>query len=95
MPARGVTVITPTADFLKLFIYWPCHTANGISVPQSETEPVPPAVEAWSLNLGVPGKSQYTLIELMSSHHILTTYKVRGVTLTIVQIRKLRLRELN
>ena len=56
---------------------------------------MPPAVEAWSLNLGVPGKSQYTLIELMSSHHILTTYKVRGVTLTIVQIRKLRLRELN
>ena len=51
--ARGVTVIvvTPTADFLKLLIYWPCHTARGISGPQPEIEPVPPAVEAWSLNL--------------------------------------------
>ena len=49
---RGVTVIaiTPTAGFLKLLIYWPRHTAHGISVPQPEIEPVLLALEAWSLN---------------------------------------------
>ena len=34
-----------------LFIYvWPCHTACRILVPRPGTEPVPPAVEAQSLN---------------------------------------------
>ena len=55
MQARGLTVIMPTADFLKFFIHWPCHTAHGISVPQPEIEPVPPAVEAWSQPLDHQG----------------------------------------
>ena len=33
-----------------IFIFWPCHTACGILVPQLETEARPLAVKAWSPN---------------------------------------------
>ena len=36
-------------DF-NVFIYWPCHVACGILVPQPGVEPAPPAVEVQSLN---------------------------------------------
>ena len=32
------------------FFFWPYHMACGLLVPQPGIEPVPPAVEAWSLN---------------------------------------------
>ena len=32
------------------FFFWPRCMACGIQVPQPEIEPVPPSVEAWSLN---------------------------------------------
>ena len=31
-------------------MFWLCYAACGILVPRAGTEPVPPAVEAWSLN---------------------------------------------
>ena len=39
--------------FLSLFIslyFWPCLTACGILVPRPGVEPVPPELEAWSLD---------------------------------------------
>ena len=42
---------------LLLFFFWPHHTACGILVPRPGIEPAPPALEAWSLNTGPPGKS--------------------------------------
>ena len=33
-----------------LFTFWPCCTACRILVPWSGIEPLPPAVEAWSLD---------------------------------------------
>ena len=35
---------------LFFFFFWPCRTACGILVPQPGIKPMPPAVEAWSLN---------------------------------------------
>ena len=66
----------------------------GSQFPNQRLNPCPLQWKRGVLTSEVPGKSQYTLIELMSSHHILTTYKVCGVTLTIVHMRKLRLRVL-
>ena len=37
-------------DFIYLFIFWPCRTACWILVPRPGIEPLPPAVEARSLN---------------------------------------------
>ena len=34
----------------RFFFFWPCHVTFGILVPQPGIEPVPPAVEAQSLN---------------------------------------------
>ena len=31
-------------------MFWLCHTARGILVSQPGIKPMPPAVEAWSLN---------------------------------------------
>ena len=31
-------------------VFWPCHEACRVLVPQPGIEPMPPAVEAWSLN---------------------------------------------
>ena len=48
--------VTPEKGFLEfwnilcLFFFWPCHAACGILLPQPGVEPVPPAVEAQSLN---------------------------------------------
>ena len=36
--------------FIYLFIYWPHLVACGILVPWPRIEPVPPALEVWSLN---------------------------------------------
>ena len=36
--------------FCLFFIFWPGHEARGILVPRLGIKPVPPAVEAWSLN---------------------------------------------
>ena len=35
---------------LFLFLFWPCHTTCGVLVSQPGIEPMPPAVEAQSLN---------------------------------------------
>ena len=37
--------------------FWPCCAACGILVPQPGIEPVPPDLEAQSLNPGLPEKS--------------------------------------
>ena len=48
-----------------IFNFWSCFTACGISVPWPGIEPVPPAVEAQSLNhwttREVPGTSQWSI----------------------------------
>ena len=44
------------------FIFWQCHIACGILVPPGRMEPVPPAVEAQSLNHRIEGKSQYYIV---------------------------------
>ena len=44
-PNEGL-LLAASASFFFFF----CHPACGILVPQPEIEPVPPAVEAWSLN---------------------------------------------
>ena len=31
------------------FMFWLCHAACGILVPQPGNEPIPPALEAWSV----------------------------------------------
>ena len=36
--------------FLSLFGGRPCYSTHGILVPQPGMEPMPPAVEVWSLN---------------------------------------------
>lgn len=36
--------------FLLLLLFWPCHAACGIFVPQWGIKPVPPAVETWNPN---------------------------------------------
>ena len=36
--------------FWGSLLFWPCHAAFGILVPQPGVEPVSPAVEAWGLN---------------------------------------------
>ena len=36
--------------FIYLFVYWLCLVAYGILVPQPRIKPVPPALEARSLN---------------------------------------------
>ena len=36
--------------FVWFFFFWPCHVAFGILVPWPGVKPVPPAVEAQSLN---------------------------------------------
>ena len=33
-----------------VFFFWPCCTAYGILIPRPGIEPMPPALEAWSLN---------------------------------------------
>ena len=45
-------------DFTSSFsLYLPCHAACGILIPWPGIEPIPPALEAWSLNHWTPGKS--------------------------------------
>ena len=44
-------------------IFWPCHTAYGILVPQPEIEPVPPALEAGFLTTGLLGKSLSAVLD--------------------------------
>ena len=43
------TVLLIFFKTLKKF-FWPCHTTYGILVPWPGIKPLPPAVEAWSLN---------------------------------------------
>ena len=35
---------------IQMWGFWPNQTACGVLVPQLGTEPMPSAVEAWSLN---------------------------------------------
>ena len=44
---KSLTIKTFTAN---IFFFWPRHAACGILVPRPGMEPVPPAVEARSLN---------------------------------------------
>ena len=45
------------ANFLFVcFTFWPQNKAGEILVPWPGIEPTPPAVEAWSLTTGLPGK---------------------------------------
>ena len=52
-------------DFLYLFlsflIFWLHWAACGVLIPQFGFEPVPPAVEAWSLNHWASGEVQLFL----------------------------------
>ena len=41
---------------LAFFFFWPQHAACGISIPQPEIEPAPPAVKRGVLTTGLPGK---------------------------------------
>ena len=38
------------------FSFWPCHAPCGILVPRPGMEPVPPAMEVWSLNHWTTGE---------------------------------------
>ena len=38
-------------------IFWLCHAARGILVPQPGVAPSSPALEAWIVTTGPPGKS--------------------------------------
>ena len=44
------TPVHSSREMKKKKIIWPYHTAFWILVPQPGIEPMPPALEAWSLN---------------------------------------------
>ena len=46
--------------FIYLFTFWPRYTACGILVPRPGSEPVPPALEARSLNHWTAREAQET-----------------------------------
>ena len=46
-----------SVKFGFFFFFWPCPAACGILVPQPGIKPTPPALEAWVLTTGPPGKS--------------------------------------
>ena len=46
----GILHKMPPSLVVTVYIFWPCHTACGIPVPRPGIKPVPPAVEAQSLN---------------------------------------------
>ena len=50
--------------FLLYFIFWPCHMACGILVPQPGTKTTPPAVEAWSVNHWTAGEDPCFLTKM-------------------------------
>ena len=58
---RSSCLLFSLSLFFCLFFFWgffgPCFAACGILVPWPGIEPMPPAVEAWSLNRWTPGKS--------------------------------------
>ena len=53
LPSQDATVGT-SDESGPFFFFWPHHTACGTLVPRPGIEPVPPAVEAWSLNHWTP-----------------------------------------
>ena len=55
--------------FFLIFIFWLCHVACVILVTQPGIKPVPPALEAWSLNHWTAKKS---LVGCFKSTDILT-----------------------
>ena len=48
--------------FYLFILFWPCHTACGILVPQPGIKPMPPAVEAWSRNHWTTGEVPNAII---------------------------------
>ena len=46
----GKCFLLPCFLSVFFFFFWPLHAACGFLVPLSGIEPVPPALEAWSLN---------------------------------------------
>ena len=50
--------------YIYIYIFWPRCVSCGMLVPQPGIEPVLPAVEAWSLTTGLPGKSPASFIIL-------------------------------
>ena len=51
---------------LFIFIFWPRREACEILVPQPGTEPVPPAVEEWSLNHWTAKEVPLSLSEILA-----------------------------
>ena len=52
----GVKLSNMKFTILAFFFFWPQHAACGISIPQPEIEPAPPAVKRGVLTTGLPGK---------------------------------------
>ena len=44
-------------NYFNFFYFWSCYMACGILVPHSGIKPVPPALEAWSLNHWITRKA--------------------------------------
>ena len=49
------------------FFFWLCCLAGRILIPQPGIEPLPPALGAWSPNIGLPRKSPFTLLFFKTS----------------------------
>ena len=59
--------------FFLIFIFWLCHVACGILVTQPGIKPVPPALEAWSLNHWTAKKSLvgcFKSIDILTEAHL-------------------------
>ena len=60
--------LQPFLGYLHFFfflIFWPCHAAPGILVPQPGMEPMAPALEVQSLNRWTTRESQVILSRLL------------------------------
>ena len=51
---NGVLEALQALEAEFFFFFWPCYEACGILVPHLGIKPVPPALEAWSLNHWAP-----------------------------------------
>ena len=60
MPASPSSLLI--CGFFLFYRFWPRCAACGILVPRTGIEPVPPAVEAWSLNHWTAREVQNLLI---------------------------------
>ena len=63
----------------SIFVFWPCPTACRILVPQPGMEPMPPAVEACSLNHSTTREVPLRVLYYCDVHHL--ARKLNGVPL--------------